>query len=123
MSRFHVRCRKCGARRVLPKRPEKYARLPACMSCGKKSYRIDKWMQNRNTKKMACTCAGYVPFTRNPKTTVWELHRKGSPYCHYRADGTERMPGDADFKDALLEREQQQGEETEWDNAMQGESG
>ncbi|EJO56769.1 hypothetical protein BURMUCF2_1624 [Burkholderia multivorans CF2] len=37
---------------------------------------------------MACTCAGY-----------WFWHRRGSPYCWYRADGSTRSPGDSDFAD------------------------
>lgn len=107
MSRCHVRCRKtsCQTRRVLPMAPELMKRLPKCAGCGGTAYRIDYWMNGRDTKKMACTCNGYVPFTRDPSSTVWTMHRKGSPYCWYRKDGTQRMPGDADFKDFLLERE------------------
>lgn len=54
---------------------------------------------------MACCCNGYVHMTRDTNSTVWTMHRKGSPYCWFRKDGTQRMPGDADFKDYQLEKE------------------
>lgn len=95
--RYHVRCRKCQARRVLPKLPEHYIRPPACL-CGSKEYRVDHWMNKRDTKAMSCKCAGYVHLTGR----VFP-HRKGSPYCWFRADGSQRMPEDADYKDALQE--------------------
>ncbi len=57
-------------------------------------------MNQRDTKKMSCNCAGYVHLTNR----VWP-HRIGSPYCWFRKDGSQRMEGDTDFKDALLERE------------------
>lgn len=88
MSRFHVRCRNCETRRVLPRHPEQYERVPQCRCCGKRDFRIDKWMMNRNTRGMACTCAGY-----------WFWHRRGSLYCWHRADGSTREYGDADFAD------------------------
>jgi hypothetical protein len=31
-------------------------------------------------------------------------HRIGSKYCWYRKDGTQRMEGDADFKDFHMEQ-------------------
>lgn len=37
---------------------------------------------------MGCNCTGY-PF----------FHRKGSLFCWFRADGTDRYPGDPDFCD------------------------
>jgi hypothetical protein len=80
-------------------------KLPKCGSCGARDYRVDGWMNGRDTKAMACCCQGYVPFTRDPKTTVWTMHRKGSPYCWFRKDGTQRMEGDADYRDALQEQE------------------
>lgn len=93
--RTHVRCRKCRARRVLPRHPERYAgRLPVCRSpgCGSRDYVADKWMNERNTsprgtRAMGCTCAGY-----------WFTHRRGSLFCWYRSDGSDRLPGDPDFK-------------------------
>lgn len=77
-SRVHVRCRKCEKRRVLPRHPDRYRRKPpSCQApgCGHRSYRVDKWMNERNTgtrgaKAWGCVCGGYH-FT----------HRKGSPYC------------------------------------------
>lgn len=100
MARYHVRCRKCEARRVFPMRPDEYLRVPACHSCSSKSWRIDSWMNKRNTRKTSCSCSGYVHMTRRE----WP-HRKGSKYCWYRKDGTQRMPGDADFNDFQLEQE------------------
>ncbi len=99
MSRVHVRCRSCETRRVLDKHPETYYRLPACTHCGAKDFRVDAWMNARDTKTVACNCAGYVHMTRRE----WP-HRIGSPYCWYRKDGTQRMECDADFKDFQLEQ-------------------
>lgn len=117
MARYHVRCRNCQARRVLKREPAAYVRwntkhlalvstAPAC-GCGSKEYRVDRWMNERDTRAMSCDCAGYVHLTGR----VFP-HRKGSLYCWFRKDGTQRMPGDPDFKDALVEQlpadEQQQ---------------
>lgn len=50
-------------------------------------------MNKRNTRLMGCMCPGYD----------WEgnmsgaMHRKGSLRCYYRADGTSREFGDADY--------------------------
>jgi hypothetical protein len=94
---------------VLKRHPETYfkwshAKLamvstaPAC-GCGGRDYRVDRWMNERDTRAMSCDCAGYVH-----KTGRVFPHRKGSLYCWFRNDGTQRMPGDEDFKDALVER-------------------
>ncbi len=88
MARFHCRCRHCDARRVLKMRPDEYARQPQCNRCGKRDFRIDPWMQKRNTRAMACCCAGY-----------WFRHRRGSLYCWHRMDGSVRSLGDPDFAD------------------------
>lgn len=97
MSRFHVRCRTwaCKARRVLKKHPSQYYRQPKCESCGRTGevWRVDRWMQERNTRLLGCTCAGYA----------WAgymsgaMHRRGSLKCWYRADGTQRVPEDEDY--------------------------
>jgi hypothetical protein len=100
MARYHVRCRKCEARRVFKLHPDEYRRVPVCVSCGAKSWRIDNWMNTRDTKATSCTCSGYVALTHR---APWP-HLIGSPYCWYRKDGSQRMPGDADFKDYLLEQ-------------------
>lgn len=94
MSRVHCRCRKCEARKVFRRHPDFYDPQPVCWSCGTRSWRPDKWMNTRDTRKTGCTCAGYK----------WEYlsgakHRMGSLFCWYRADGTARCPGDADFVD------------------------
>jgi hypothetical protein len=113
MTRCHVRCRKCDARRVLRAHPDLLAvrQIPKC-ACGVKDWRADKWMNRRNTSPygggMGCNCGGYVALTN----TVGWPHRQGSPYCYFRKDGTQRMPGDADFKDALLERYAHENKET-----------
>lgn len=89
MGRCHVRCRKCEARRVFRKHPDHMNRHPTC-SCGAKSWRADGWMNRRRTSPyrggMGCNCTGY-----------WFPHRRGSLYCWYRPDGTDRLPGDPDF--------------------------
>lgn len=86
MSRFHCRCRRCDARKVLRRTPNEYVTQPQCNVCGKRDFRIDTWMQTRNTRAMSCFCGGY-PFK----------HRRGSFYCQHRADGTDRLPGHEDF--------------------------
>lgn len=98
--RYHVRCRKCQARRVLSKHPDDYKIFPVCRSpgCGSVSYRIDKWMMERNTsvhgpKALGCNCQGY------PWSGAGGVHQKGSKYCWFRRDGTPRYPGDPDFND------------------------
>ena len=93
--RYHCRCRACRTRRVLPKHPEHYDRLPQCRVCGKRNYHVDKWMNRRNVKAMTCTCNGSGAY-HYP-------HRRGSPFCWYRADGTDRYPGDPDFKHPQME--------------------
>lgn len=100
MSRYHVRCSKCEARRVFAMKPDEFKRLPKCINCGAQQYRLDDWMNRRDTKKTSCSCSGYIMMTRRE----WP-HRKGSPYCWYRKDGTQRHMGDADFKDFQLEQQ------------------
>lgn len=85
----HCRCRKCGTRKALPRQPEQYTRPPPCPSCGERSWRRDKWMHTRYLA--SCLCDGY-----------WFKHRRGSLYCHHRADGTARQFGDPDFADRHL---------------------
>ncbi len=71
-----------------------------CRHCKGKRFRIDGWMNRRNTRKMGCTCDGYVHLTGR---TEWQIHRKGSPWCWFRKDGSQRVEGDPDFKDARLQ--------------------
>lgn len=94
MARFHCRCRKCDARKVLKYHPDTYDVQPQC-KCGARNFRIDKWMNNRDTSKTVCTCAGYH---------FW--HRMGSLYCWHRKDKTERFPGDPDFWDRNMTQEE-----------------
>ncbi|WP_321967038.1 hypothetical protein [Burkholderia cepacia] len=94
MAGFHVRCRKCEKRRVLRKHPDLYIKSPPqCESpgCDSRSYRVDKHMQERDTRAMGCFCSGY--------NFGGIMHRRGSKYCWYRKDGTVRVPGDSDFAD------------------------
>lgn len=94
MVRFHVRCRKCETRRVLPFHPDQYNshdKAPKCRCCAERDYRLDAWMMRRNVRAMTCVCAGY-----------WFWHRRGSLYCWHRADGSTRTPGDPDFADRNL---------------------
>ncbi len=76
----HVRCRKCEARRALPRHPSQYVLQPRCRTpgCGARDYRPDKWMNQRNTSdfgkgSQGCACGGY-----------WFKHRKGSLFCCLR---------------------------------------
>jgi hypothetical protein len=84
---------------VLRVQPDLMTRLPKCASCGAADYRVDGWMNRRDTRAMSCDCAGYVHLTGR----IFP-HRRGSPYCWFRKNGTQRQPGDDDFKDARLER-------------------
>lgn len=86
--RCHVRCRHCMTRRCLKRKLSEYLRVPACEVCGKRNYRVDRWMNRRDTTRVTCTCSGY-----------WFPHRQGSLFCWQRADGTQRYPGDPDFAD------------------------
>ncbi|MBR8027804.1 hypothetical protein KDX27_22630 [Burkholderia cenocepacia] len=88
MPRCHVRCLHCEARRCLPRLLSQYVRPPRCRVCGKRLYRVDRWMNQRDTRKMRCDCSGY-----------WFPHRRGSLFCWLRSDGSERYPGDPDFAD------------------------
>jgi len=58
-------------------------------------------MNKRDTsvKGMGCICDGYYRLWNGP-------HRKGSKYCYFRRDGTQRMPGDPDFTDRELSDEE-----------------
>lgn len=93
--RYNVRCRnsKCQARGVLPKHPLDYKRPVVCWSCGGRQWRIDKHRMREDHRAKGCTCAGYA------WSAFGGLHRKGSRLCWFRPDGTQRMPGDADFCD------------------------
>lgn len=93
--RYHCRCRKCETRHVFRRKPDEYDRKPRCRMCGGADFRIDRWMMKRNTHAMACTCSGY-----------WFWHRRGSLYCWYRADGSDRYPGDPDFADRNMPAEE-----------------
>ncbi|ORC47122.1 hypothetical protein B2G74_24405 [Burkholderia sp. A27] len=88
MTRYHVRCRQCATRRCLRKHPDQFARLPRCSVCGRRTYRLDRWMNRRDTTKTRCDCEGY-----------WFPHRRGSLFCWHRSDGTGRFSGDTDFAD------------------------
>ena len=90
MSRVHCRCRKCDTRKVFRDHPDTLQRVAACPKCQAKDWRADPWMNGRNTslKGQGCACSGYS-----------FQHRRGSKFCWYRADGTDRMPGDPDFND------------------------
>jgi hypothetical protein len=61
--------------------------------CGRRDFRPDAWMNKRNTRAMGCMCSGYA-WAGNMSGA---LHRKGSKQCWYRADGTRREYGDADY--------------------------
>lgn len=99
--RWHLRCSnsKCQARGVSRAHPDTWEKERKCWSCGGTRFRVDKWMQNRDTRREGCTCSGY----KWPGAMTGALHRKGSKACWYRKDGTQRMPGDPDFYDPEYE--------------------
>lgn len=116
MSRIHCRCRYCDTRRVLSKHPDEYEITPKCRVCGyryifikdgkrkpqnasagegvrESIYRVDGWMNRRDTRAMGCMCSGYA-WGGNMSGA---MHRRGSLKCWFRADGTPREYGDADY--------------------------
>lgn len=94
----HYRCSKCEMRHVFQHAPESYLRPKKCRQCKSDVFRVDKWMMGRDTHAAGCMCAGYPEMTAKNAP-----HRKGSLYCWYRKDGTQRYEGDSDFKDRYLE--------------------
>lgn len=78
MNRHPCRCKRCGARRTLAKRPEDYASKPHC-ACGG-TYRVDQYRKKVEHKRQGCRCSGFP----------WDngTHRKGSAspsngwYCY-----------------------------------------
>ncbi|MFT0167513.1 hypothetical protein ACLKMY_00595 [Paraburkholderia mimosarum] len=55
-------------------------------------------MMKRNTRVTGCTCQGY-PWAG---LMSGAMHRRGSLWCWYRANGEQREPGDPDFRDRNL---------------------
>lgn len=60
--------------------PGDYLEKPGCRVCGEQKLSPDKWMNERDTKAMACHCDGY-PF---------KLHRRGSLKCKFTKAGEYR---------------------------------
>lgn len=52
-------------------------------------------MNHRDTRKTKCLCDGY--------SYPYFPHRRGSKFCHFRANGEQRQPGDPDFADQYFE--------------------
>jgi hypothetical protein len=102
MARYHVRCSnyKCKTRHVFKNHPDCYGNKKKCRKCGNTKFTVDVWMNSRDTRAMGCMCAGY-PWAG---LMSGAMHRKGSKYCWYRKDGTQRMPGDEDFHDLEYEK-------------------
>lgn len=96
--RWRIRCSKesCKIRYSLPRHPDDYVRGWKCRGCGGSKFRVIK---NRTKERGAtlCNCSGYAWVGAWTNGTA--PHRRGSPWCWYRADGTQRMPGDPDFQD------------------------
>lgn len=98
MARYHVRCSrdKCRARDVFAKHPDDYRTPRKCACCGGTKFCIIKDII-KHSGHIDCTCGGYRwggNWTANPPP-----HRRGSRFCWFRRNGTQRMPGDADFDD------------------------
>lgn len=83
--------------------PSLYVRPPRCRACLRRgTLRPDRWMNNRWKFQSNCTCSGY-----------WFIHRKGSRFCHFRANGEERQLTDPDFRDRSVMNEALTDEERE----------
>lgn len=98
----HCRCRHCRTRRALPRHPDTYKILPPCRVCGRRSYHVDQWMQKRDVAAMLCTCGGSGAYV-NPRGQAWP-HQRGAVYCWKRRDGSDRYPGDPDFRHPEMDR-------------------
>ena len=94
---FHTRCRSCDHRQALSKPVEQYTRQPHCRVCGG-VLRPDKWMNERNTKAMTCTCDGHGPGYHYP-------HRRGSVWCYYQPNGEWKTNEQFAAEQALLDGE------------------
>lgn len=55
----HCRCRYCGARRTLARHPDHYARTPPCRTCGRKTWRVDRYRDTVELAVKPCTCHHY----------------------------------------------------------------
>lgn len=54
------RCRRCEARRRLPKHPDEYVRPPRCRNCGARTWRVDRYRDDgREQRGHTCRCEGY----------------------------------------------------------------
>lgn len=75
----HCRCRDCGRRAYLQQSPAEYVIQPACLTCGERNWRVDKWKNSLQRKLITCyhVCRHYP-------------HRKGSHQCWYNADGSDK---------------------------------
>lgn len=73
--KVHCRCRCCQTRQVLARQPAEYALQHDCRNCGARSWRADRWMNERNVRAATCNCDGYhFP------------HRRGSLGCKFTPD-------------------------------------
>lgn len=92
MNRYPCRCRKCGARRTLARRPEEMVNRCKCETCTELreqdrdaplhcscggTYRVDWYRRGKEHLKAACYCEGYPWAIDNAP------HRRGSPECFY----------------------------------------
>jgi len=104
-SRWNVRCSReaCKLRYVFAKHPDDYRQPRKCTGCGGTKFRVIKNMARERGKHELCSCAGYQ--WGDAFTGSRPPHRRGSRFCHYRADGAMRAPGDDDFEDPNYEPE------------------
>lgn len=97
----HVRCNfeRCRKRAVFRQHPDMYITPRVCEGCGGTKFRV---IENRTKDRGAklCNCAGRVfGDVKAGEHSAELVHRRGSPNCYFRKDGTPRYPGDADFSD------------------------
>lgn len=97
--RVHIRCsnERCKKRQTLAKHPDEYRTPWRCAGCGGARFRVTPESARERGRSATCDCGGYGwgGTTGNYKGP----HRRGSPQCWYRADGTTRAPGDPDWFD------------------------
>lgn len=69
--RYRCRCRQCDGRRTLTKHPDFYVRLPRCIVCGGKDWRVDWYRTSRiEAKRTTCFCIGRAfPHRRGSEVT------------------------------------------------------
>jgi hypothetical protein len=90
MKRWHVRCsrEKCELRYVFAKHPDDYKVPRKCKGCGGTRFRVIKNII-KDSGHVDCQCGAY-PTWQDNRSARPAPHRRGSRYCYFNRDGTER---------------------------------